>query len=155
MKERNQTTNGVSKVTYALAGGSSRFYRLSKERRAALRDHAKELREAGADFVTASLRTDVKDGFVYLITHPSWPQFVKIGCAINPESRLKDYQTYCPRRAFRLEHYVYTKDRRELEEIMHSIFAYERVEGEWFRVELKIAKRVLDDQYKFEHDEAA
>lgn len=105
------------------------------------------MHEAGADFVTASLRTDVVDGFVYLVTHPSWPGYVKIGCAINPHSRLGDYQTYCPRRAYKLEHFVYVSERREFEEMMHDVFHSERVSGEWFKVELEHVKRVMDEMH--------
>lgn len=140
----NDRCNGVSTIAYALAGGSSKFYALPRDTRLATRRHAMRLYDAGADFVTAVQRTDVADGFVYIITHPAWPDFLKIGCAINPESRLKDYQTYCPHRAFRLEHAVYCSDRRVAEAIVHAKFADDRAEGEWFRVSLEEARDALN-----------
>lgn len=138
-----------------MCGGGKRFYALPKERRTALRAHARELYEAGADFVTASLRTDVVEGFVYIITHPSWPEFVKIGCAINPESRLGDYQTYCPRRAYSLEHYVYTTNRRASESHVHQLFANQRAAGEWFHVPVDAAITALNAVAELDFQHAA
>ena len=84
-QEVNDRCNGVSSIAYALVGGSKKFYSLPRETRLAVRKHAMRLYDAGADFVTAVQRTDVADGFVYIITHPAWPDYLKIGCAINPE----------------------------------------------------------------------
>ena len=140
----NDRVNGVSQIAYALAGGKGAFYRLPKDTRLATRRHAMHLYDAGADFVTAVQRTDVSDGFVYIISHPAWPDFLKLGCAINPESRLRDYQTYCPNRAFHLEHAVYTSDRRAAEAEVHARFAPWRASGEWFRVSLEEARDALN-----------
>lgn len=140
----NDRVNGVSQIAYALAGGKGAFYRLPKDTRLATRRHAMRLYDAGADFVTAVQRTDVSDGFVYIISHPAWPDFLKLGCAINPESRLRDYQTYCPNRAFHLEHAVYTSDRRAAEAEVHARFAPWRASGEWFRVSLEEARDALN-----------
>lgn len=144
-QEVNDRCNGVSAIAYALVGGSKQhFYSLPRDARLAVRRHAMRLYDAGADFVTAVQRTDVTDGFVYIITHPAWPDYLKIGCAINPESRLRDYQTYCPHRAFVLEHVVYCSDRREAEAKVHALFAAHRASGEWFRVPLDEARAALN-----------
>lgn len=140
----NDRCNGVSAIAYALAGGPRQFYALPRDTRLGVRKHALRLFDAGSDFVTAVQRTDVADGFVYIITHPAWPDFLKIGHAINPESRLRDYQTYCPQRAFRLEHAVYCTDRREAEAAVHERFARDRAAGEWFRVSLEEARDALN-----------
>lgn len=140
----NAHINGVSKIAYALAGGPSQFYRLPRVTRLNLRAHAKRLFDAGKDYVTATRRVDVVDGFVYVITNPAWPDYVKIGSAINPSNRLRDYQTYCPTRSYTLEHAVYARDRRAAEADVHWVFEDYRVAGEWFRVSVDEAREVLN-----------
>lgn len=140
----NERGNGVSRIAYALVGSSSRFYSLPRETRLTTRAHAARLYDAGADIVTAIQRSDVLDGFVYVITNPAWPEFVKIGHAINPDSRLRDYQTYCPTRSYRLEHFVYTADRRKAEAAVHAMFPDRRLEGEWFRLSTEEAVAALN-----------
>ena len=58
---------------------------------------------------------DVDYGFVYMISNPAFPNHVKIGMTMDVFSRLKQYQTYDPFRQFKLEHYRFVLDRREME----------------------------------------
>lgn len=137
-------------MAYAMCGGARNFYALPSERRLLLRKHARELLDIGRDFVTASLREDeVRDGFVYIVTHPSFPGYVKVGCAIDPHSRLRDYQTYCPRRAYRLVRAVYTTDRREAEAYIHAMLGDVRASGEWFRAPVSLVEELLDSVAEF------
>lgn len=113
--------------------------------RLAIRETAKRLHDLGATFALAQANDDkVEDGFLYLITHPSWPGVVKIGCALNPESRLGNYQTGCPRRAYQIEHYVYVHYRRLAESHVHDRFAAHRLQGEWFAVTVAAARSYLN-----------
>lgn len=85
------------------------------------------------------------NGYVYLITHPKFVGWVKIGKAVDPHKRLRQYQTGDPERSYRLMHIEPAQDRHEAE--FNAIerltrLGYER-SGEWFRVGIETAKAVL------------
>ena len=97
--------------------------KLSKVRR----DHALELDRV------EQYHTNVKEGYVYAISNRAWPHHVKIGSAIDPESRLATFQTADPYRGYELRAVVYSKDRKALESAVHSGWAKRRLSGtEWF-----------------------
>jgi len=54
------------------------------------------------DAAFSALQKDVqvKEGYVYVITNPAWPDWVKIGMAIDAEDRLNGYQTSSPMRDY-------------------------------------------------------
>jgi len=86
----------------------------------------------------------VKEGEVYIIVHNAWPEWVKIGMAINSEDRLKGYQTGSPFRDYILMYSVYTKDRRKTEAQAHrsaEVIAERR--GEWFKMSVGEAKECI------------
>ena len=82
-----------------------------------------------------------KDGYVYALTNPAWPDWVKIGMAIDAEDRCNGYQTSSPFRDYQLHHSVYCDDRRSLERKAHK--AVERIaeerNGEWFKLPVEDA----------------
>ena len=124
----------------------SDWYALPKARRRILAEQAKRLVDLGADFATAQrAEKTVRDGFVYVITHPAFPEYVKIGRAFDPESRLSGYQTGCPHRAYELKYAVYFEDCHTAERLIHDTLADYRAEGEWFRMLPTVAERVLDE----------
>ena len=91
------------------------------------------LHELGADFVTASkAEKRERRGFVYIMSHPAFDGYVKVGRAFDPESRLSNMQTGCPHRAYRLEHYWYFDDAHRAEEEIHELLDKYRWNGEWF-----------------------
>ena len=151
MAARNANTNAVSRVAYALAGGKKGFYALPQERRVALREHAQFLHEQGTSFerVAAHIEESVTEGFIYVISNPAWPGTVKIGCAIDVESRLKGFQTGSPARDYRLEHAIYTSDRRATEKVLHQLFDGHRMQGEWFAISVDDAIEMLDEYAEF------
>jgi hypothetical protein len=132
-RARNKKKNAISRLAYAMVGSQKAFYALDKYARAKVRKGAARLYEAGETAGSAERSTE-KAGFVYIITHPSWPEFVKIGRAYNPDSRLEGYQTGCPRRCYRLEHSVYFEDCHFAEREIHVRLGTYRQCGEWFRV---------------------
>lgn len=94
---------------------------------------ARRLLAAGETFVSAvAADTTVREGFIYVITHPSWPGHCKIGRAFDPLSRLQGYQTGCPERAYQLHSSVYFKDCHAAEQLVHEALADFRGLGEWF-----------------------
>ena len=96
----------------------------------------------------------VKEGYVYVITNKAWPDWVKIGMAIDAEDRLSGYQTSSPHRDYILEHSVYSNERRKAEQQAHSRAAKLAIEvnGEWFKLTVQQAIEVLDnlDEYRRE-----
>ena len=83
------------------------------------------------------------EGYLYIVTNPSWPDMVKIGCAIDPYDRARSYQTYSPLRDYKLEAVVYSPNRRSLESNVHAELGSDRVGGEWFKLSLEDAITVM------------
>lgn len=78
----------------------------------------------------------VKDGYVYVLSNPAWPEWVKVGMAIDANDRCGSYQTSSPYRDYVLHHAVASDDRRVAEYEAHT--ALEKVadsrRGEWFKI---------------------
>ena len=86
----------------------------------------------------------IKEGYVYAITNPAWPEWVKIGMAIDAEDRLNGYQTSSPMRDYQLVHAIATPDRARAERVAHKAAALcgER-QGEWFKIANEEAVTIL------------
>lgn len=99
-----------------------------------------------AVFMTSPL-SSVKQGYVYVITKKAWPEWVKIGMAIDAQDRLSGYQTSSPHRDYVLEHSVWSNNKRQSEQQAHykaTLLAKEAV-GEWFKIPVEKAIEVLDN----------
>jgi len=74
-----------------------------------------------------------KEGQVYIITNPNFPEWVKVGMAVDSEDRLNGYQTSSPFRDYELFACWSVADRRSAESDAHALLEklYER-KGEWF-----------------------
>lgn len=66
--------------------------------------------------------SNIKAGYVYAISNPAWPEYVKIGSSIDVLDRLNSYQTSSPNRDYKLEDYYFVWDRRTEETDLHNIF---------------------------------
>ena len=99
------------------------------------------------DAAFSALQKDikVKEGYVYAISNPAWPDWIKIGMAIDAEDRLNGYQTSSPMRDYKLLHYVPSKDRGKLERVAHKAASLcgER-QGEWFKITSEQALVILE-----------
>jgi len=86
----------------------------------------------------------VKEGYVYAITNPAWPEWIKIGMAIDAEDRLNGYQTSSPMRDYSLLHKIYSDDRSATERAAHKLAAKlgER-SNEWFKITHEQAIQIL------------
>ena len=89
----------------------------------------------------------IKEGYVYVITNKAWPDWVKIGMAIDANDRLNGYQTSSPHRDYVLEHSIYSNDRRKSEQEAHTKAAKlaKEVNGEWFKLTVEQAIEVLNN----------
>ena len=84
------------------------------------------------------------EGQVYIITNSAWPEWVKIGMAVDAEDRCNGYQTSSPFRDYKVRYSVSTKDRRKAEAAAHK--AAEKVaerRGEWFKMSVGQAKECI------------
>lgn len=74
-----------------------------------------------------------REGQVYIITNPNFPEWVKVGMAVDSEDRLNGYQTSSPFRDYSLFANWPVADRRSAESEAHSLLekTYGR-KGEWF-----------------------
>tara|TARA_B100000780_G_scaffold261638_1_gene214227 strand:- start:366 stop:890 length:525 start_codon:yes stop_codon:yes gene_type:complete len=86
-------------------------------------------------------------GDVYIITNKAWPEWVKIGKAIDATDRLKGYQTSDPFRAYELYHSV-TKENRHTSELeaQKALEALSKDrKNEWFKVDLETAVSCIEE----------
>ena len=81
-----------------------------------------------------------------VIKNPAWPQWVKVGKAVDAEDRLKSYQTSDPFRAYTLHHHVEVKDRHVAELQVHQELELtsDARHNEWFRITADAATVVLN-----------
>jgi len=124
------------------------LYRMGKEHRIEIRMTAAKMYDLGVDFsAAASAEHTEKRGFVYVITHPAFPGYVKIGRAFDPEARLRGYQTGCPHRAYELYAAVYFEDCHWAEKEIHARLEYEYRNGalgEWFNITPFLARHNIN-----------
>ena len=112
-----------------------------KRKRNKLREKARSL---GID--TLLNYNKVKQGSVYIMGNPAWPEWVKVGMAIDSEDRLSNYQTSCPQRDYVLYYSYDTEDRRKAESAAHYKLGqqFER-KNEWFKCSPEEAIEVLNE----------
>ena len=83
----------------------------------------------------------VKEGYVYVISNPAWPDWVKVGMAIDADDRCSSYQTSSPLRDYVLHCAISSDDRRKDESTAHKrldTVASDR-RGEWFKMSVEEA----------------
>ena len=78
----------------------------------------------------------VSEGEVYAIGNKAWPEWIKIGKAVDAEDRLNGYQTSSPFRDYFIITKVATKNRHDAERKMHRLFEEKAEErsNEWFKI---------------------
>ena len=84
--------------------------------------------------VSDNKQSTLKQGFVYVLSHPKFSPWCKVGHSRDPERRLSTYNTGCPTRSYTLSGYEYFEDRISIEEHIHNMLerdGYPR-KGEWF-----------------------
>ena len=86
------------------------------------------------------------EGDVYIITNKAWPDWVKLGKAIDAKDRLKSYQTGDPLRAYELYHSVAKENRHTAEVKAHKALEAlsEDRKNEWFKVDLATAVSCIE-----------
>lgn len=86
-----------------------------------------------------------KEGQVYIIVNESFPQWIKVGMAIDAEDRLNNYQTSSPYRDYVLYYSWSVSDRRAAEAAAHEILAEcsDDRKNEWFQCAPAFAKLMI------------
>lgn len=84
-------------------------------------------------FSRGALIKNCKEGMVYLIGNPAWPEHLKIGMTVDITARLDSYQTYDPYKRYYVVHYDFCLDRREAEKKLLEEFKINLVDGEWVK----------------------
>lgn len=81
-------------------------------------------------------QTQISEGFIYSLTNPAWPAWVKVGMTIDYEKRLTTYNIYDPNSAFTIKMLRYVTNRREAEQrLLFEMKKYaSAVQGEWFKI---------------------
>ncbi len=86
------------------------------------------------------------EGQVYIITNPCFPEWVKVGMAVDAEDRLRGYQTSSPFRDYELFYSWSVHNRRAAESDAHSILKEWAAgkKNEWFKCSPAFARVMLD-----------
>jgi len=98
------------------------------------------------DAAFSALQKDkqILQGYVYAIRNKAWPDWIKIGKAVDAEDRLNGYQTSSPMRDYELIHSVYFDDRNKAERDAHKVAERKgERKGEWFKLTEEQALEVL------------
>jgi len=83
-------------------------------------------------------------GYLYVITNPAWPSFVKIGRSVNITSRIKTYQTGDPYRGYELYYYRYFMDVCQAERTLARLYGGAKWAGEWYQMHKEDAANLID-----------
>lgn len=88
-----------------------------------------------------------KPQFIYVITHPMFNGWVKIGRAIDPERRLSVYQTCSPFRDFEMPYYTYVLKPVAYEWYFEENYkhANKNNKPEWFKMSVDEAIKVIEN----------
>ena len=146
--EAQQRRNDIRRIAVNIAGCERYcdfWSNFNQQQRATIRAQAAYLYELGVDPIVAMKSEAIeKRGFVYVIHHPAFPDFVKIGRAFNPESRLRGYQTCCPHRRYRIYAAIYFEDCHFAEHEIHARLNECRAAGEWFEITPFLARHTIN-----------
>lgn len=89
----------------------------------------------------------MKPGYLYIITNPAFEGFVKVGVTDNIDSRLRTYQTSDPKRAYKMEFYIFHPDCYAAEKrIKESMKPFAKsIKNEWYEIALHMAVSRLEE----------
>lgn len=96
----------------------------------------------GSEILIKGEQSSIEEGFVYMIENPAFPGWIKVGMAIDYETRLSSYNTtYDPLGRFCFIKILWTKNRKDSEKDLLSIFREKSSlnKGEWFKIEKSVA----------------
>ena len=84
--------------------------------------------------------------YIYVISHPKFEGYYKVGIAKDYKTRLNSYQTSDPDRAYKMEYFYLTPHFRETEKYIHNLFDNK---FEWIKANLKdIVQKIENYKHK-------
>lgn len=92
----------------------------------------------------------VAEGEVYAVMNTAWPEWVKVGKAVDADDRCKGYQTSSPFRDYVVVARMTTDNRHSMEREMHRTFEHFSSErrGEWFKIDKLTAIKLFNYKIK-------
>jgi predicted GIY-YIG superfamily endonuclease len=89
----------------------------------------------------------MKSGYIYIISNPAHPGFLKFGITEDIKSRLGTYQTGDPKRAYQIEYYILHPDYKTAERKIKEMLKYfaKSQRNEWAEISLPIAISRVDE----------
>jgi hypothetical protein len=88
------------------------------------------------------------EGEVYIITNKAFPNWYKVGKAVNAEDRLNGYQTSSPFRDYELRYSAKFDNRHKAETDVHrllrNVLSESHCQGEWFNADYEVIKDMID-----------
>ena len=78
--------------------------------------------------------------YIYVIFHPKFEGYYKVGIAKDYKTRLNSYQTSDPDRAYKMEYFYLTPHFRETEKYIHNLFDNK---FEWIKARLEDIKKEI------------
>lgn len=90
-----------------------------------------------------------KAGYIYLLKHPKFAGYVKIGKTVDVVDRLSQYNVGCPTKEYYVFLYFWCEDMNKAEKEMHSLFRNYRAQGEWFLSEDNELAYTKTQMYQF------
>lgn len=90
------------------------------------------------------------EGEVYAIVNPAFPEWVKVGKAVNADDRCNGYQTSSPFRDYKIIARLSTDNRHDKENEMHKVFTHfaDDRKGEWFKIDNLKAVKIFNHHAK-------
>lgn len=85
-------------------------------------------------------------GYLYAVTNPAWPDWIKLGKATNPEKRIGGYQTSSPMRDYEVLFTIPVDNMSKAEKALHKTAAkHNERQHEWFKLTPQQAIELLKD----------
>ena len=89
--------------------------------------------------------SNIPEGFVYAISNPAFPDYIKIGSTVDVIERLSTYQTYSPFRDYELISYFFSYNRLSDEKNIISMF---ESKNEWCKVSVEDITEIFKRKLK-------
>ena len=98
----------------------------------------------------------VAEGEVYAVMNTAWPEWIKVGKAVDADDRCRGYQTSSPFRDYKIIARLDTENRHLKESHMHKVFEHfaEERRGEWFKIDSVTAIKLFNYDVKENMNEA-
>lgn len=101
-------------------------------------------------FMLKRINKKRRNVFVYVIVHPLFESYVKIGQTVNPQKRLISYNTGCPFRKYR---YHFVKKCKYPDAV--EVFFKQNMPGngyEWFKISKSEAVETIEELLKIQNE---